>query len=467
MSQFNLFAEPTWRVSQLGEEIKLFLNEAFPRVWVVGEVQRRRSSPRGHVYFELVEKGQGDQILGRIDAVLWRSAAQRVGRELAEAGLELAAGAEIRCRGRVDFWPPSGRIQFSVDAIDPVFSLGQLERRRRQTLQELARAGLLERNGSLPLPVVPLRIGLVTSEGSAAYHDFVKSLEASPYRFEVRLEHAAVQGPTAEREVSSALERLASSAVEVSVVVRGGGSRSDLAAFDSRRIAEAIATHPVPVLCGLGHEIDRSVADQVAHTAVKTPTGAAEFLIRRAELADEALRDIERRLVRRAHQALTVSQRRVERGAHRLVAAAQRLRRRADRLAEVGRLLGRLANQRIVGEQRRWRDLRAQLVREAPRRTHQAHEQGDRLLRGIAKHTRWQLQQADREVEAVARLCRQLGPERTLARGFSITRTEAGAVLYDAGDVSPGDRVDTQLASGSLQSRVESRGSNTENGAAE
>ena len=262
------FGPHTYSVSQLGAELKLFLAEAFPGVWVAGEVQRLRESRNGHVFFELVEKGRGDEVVGKLDAVLWRTDHLRVRRELARAGQQLAEGVEVRCLAQPDFYTPTGRLQLTVREIDPVFSLGLMARRRQETLDALAAAGLLERNKALVLPPVPISIGLVTSHGSAAFHDFLATLRDSGFAFRVYLVHVAVQGREAERDVPGALRAAAALPVDCVVLVRGGGARAELAVFDSHRIAEAIATLRVPVLTGLGHEIDLAVADLVAHAAV-------------------------------------------------------------------------------------------------------------------------------------------------------------------------------------------------------
>ena len=276
----------TYSVAELAEEIRTFLAEAYASVWVVGEVERVRRSQRGHLYFELVEKGVGDRIVGKLDGVVWRSQYQRLRRRLRRSGQEIVNGLTMRCRARVDFYPEGGRLQLIVEDVDPLFTLGLLERRRRETLAALEAAGLLARNRGLALPEVPLEVGLVTSEGSAAYHDFLTGLAESGYGFRVSFVHAAMQGGEAEREVPAALERLGRLGLDVVVLVRGGGSRVDLAAFDSRRIAEAIAGSRWPVLTGLGHEIDRAIADAVSHTAFKTPTKVAEFLVEKVRGAD-------------------------------------------------------------------------------------------------------------------------------------------------------------------------------------
>ncbi|HEX5760933.1 MAG TPA: exodeoxyribonuclease VII large subunit, partial [Thermoanaerobaculia bacterium] len=303
VSTLSLF-ETTFTVSELCAEVKGLLASAFPTVWVVGELQRVKASPRGHLYFELTEKGGSDEVVGKLEAVLWKTDHQRVARVLAASGQRLADGQEVRLRGNLDFFAAGGRLQLCVREVDPAFTLGQLERRRRETLAALAADGLLERNRALPLAELPLRVALVTSAGSAAYHDFLSGLAASGYGFQVVFVHASVQGREAEREVVSALAALARARVDCAVLVRGGGSRTDLAAFDSRAIAEAVARAPYPVLTGLGHEIDRAIADHVAHTALKTPTMAAEFLVERVARAEQRTAELRRRLLREGAEPL-------------------------------------------------------------------------------------------------------------------------------------------------------------------
>ena len=455
MSQSSLFGTPTYRVSQLAEEIKLFLTEAFPSIWVIGEIQRLRRSQRGHVYFELVEKGSGDQIVGRLEAVLWRGNAQRVREQLGSSDQALTEGAEIRCRARVDFYPPAGRLQISVEEVDPMFSLGRLELRRRETLAALAAADLLHRNQERVLSTLPLRVGLVTSHGSAAYHDFLATLKESPYGFDLLLVHASVQGGTAEREVSSALHFLARQSLDVTVLIRGGGSRSDLAAFDSRRIAEAVARHPFPVLTGLGHEIDRSVSDQVAHTAVKTPTGAAEFLVRRVERSEAELAVIVGQITALALKTVQSGGVALRQAQLRLASIGFRTQRESNRLRELTRLLDLVVRQRVLGAVQQLEGLRNRVLREAPRRASSGERRRLEMGRRLVRSATQRLEQSSRDVEARERLRRQLAPERILERGFSITRSSEGRLLREASELSVGDEMVTTLPVGTLRSRVE------------
>lgn len=447
--------EPTYSVAQLCGEVRDFLGEAFSSVWVVGEAQRVRPSTRGHVYFELVEKGENDEIIGKLDAVIWKGDALKVQRMLSASQQRLTDGVQVRCRGGLDFYAPSGRLQLCVREVDPAFTLGLLERRRRETLAALAAAGLMERNRGIPLADLPLTIALVTSHGSAAYHDFLSGLTESGYGFRVIFVHAAMQGREAEREVVSALSSLAGLPIDCAVLIRGGGSRTDLAAFDSRSIAEAIALAPFPVLTGLGHEIDRAIADMVSHTAFKTPTKAAEFLIERVAVADQAVEDLRRRLLREALEPLRSGREALGRAERGVSLARMRLAAAGDHIEEHARALARLGRSALRAAERRQDALRGRLAEITPRRIEAAERERVRLGERIASSGRGTVREAAATLQGIERLTLQLAPERTLERGFSLTRDASGRTLRNPGDVRPGDLITTRLAGGDLQSRVE------------
>ena len=385
---------------------------------MVGEVQRFRPSAAGHQYFDLVEKGEGaarDQIVGVLSAVIWKGEYQRLRPVLERAGERLADGLRIRCRASVDFYPPGGRLQVQIREIDPTFTLGDLAQRRQETLQALSAAGLLETNRALPLPALPMSIALVTSAGSAAYHDFLATLRESGYAFRVLVVHSAVQGAEAERSLPSALALAAGTNCDCIVLIRGGGSKSDLAVFDSQAVAEAVARAAKPVLTGLGHEIDESVADLVAHQSFKTPTKVAEELVARISGAELAVARLREQLMRQARLAMAEAGGRLARAERRAVAARLRL-------AQISLRLAALAEG----------------------------------LRRVAMH---RLRSADQQLASWARLVGELSPARTLRRGFSITRDATGAVLRDPAAVPAGTTIVSELAMGPLRSRVEAGGS--------
>jgi exodeoxyribonuclease VII large subunit len=435
--------------------VKEFLGEAFSAVWVAGEAQRVRPSARGHVYFELVEKGERDEIVGKLDAVIWKGDFLKVQRLLAASEQKLVDGVQIRCRGSLDFYAPSGRLQLCVREVDPAFTLGLLERRRRETLAALTAAGLLEANRALPLPELPLAIALITSHGSAAYHDFLSGLVDSGYGFRVLFVHAAMQGREAEREVVSALRALGGVGIDAAVLIRGGGSRTDLAAFDSRAIAEAIARAPFPVLTGLGHEIDRAIADLTAHTAFKTPTKVAEFLIERMARADLAVAELRRALAREALEPLRAGREALGRAERGVSLARMRLAAAGGRIDEHARTLARLGRGALRDAGRRGEALRGRLAELAPRRLAAAERRRLGLGERLAGAGRGKVREAAATLQGVERLCRQLAPERTLERGFSLTRDAAGRLVRQQNQIRSGDLVTTRVAGGDFKSRVE------------
>lgn len=416
---------------------------------------RPRLSQRGHFYFELVEKGRGDSVVGKLDAVVWRSAYERIRRRLQASGQEIRDGVDIRCRARLDFYPPGGRLQIVVDEVDPLFTLGLVERRRRETLAALEAAGLLERNASLELSEVPLRVGLVTAAESAAYHDFLVGLAASGYGFQVYFVHASVQGRAAELEVPAALRLLASLELDGVALVRGGGSRTDLLAFDSRAVAEAVAGAPWPVLTGLGHETDQSITDLVSHTAAKTPTMVAEILVGRVADADLLTSTCRDALLRCARERLKDAA--VALGRHERLAQVARLRLGAlsERLAHAGKTLQLVGRRRLAEARRGTEEIARRLAAAAPHVIERRCDEPRRLAERIASRAAGRLREAAASLEGVERLVRQLAPQRTLERGFSITRGEDGAIVRDPAQVRAGETLISQLARGRLRSRVE------------
>ena len=414
-----------------------------------------RPSARGHLYFELVEKGERDEIVGKLDAVIWKGDLLKVKRMLAGSGQQISEGMQVRCRVSVDFYGPGGRLQLCVREVDPTFTLGMLELRRRETLAALTAAGLLERNRSLPLSDLPLTLALITSHGSAAYHDFLSGLVESGYGFRVLLVHAAVQGRDAEREIVSALAALARLPVDCAVLIRGGGSRSDLAVFDSRAIAEAIARAPFPVLAGLGHEIDVSISDQVAHLSFKTPTKVAEFLVERIARQEQRLDELRRALVREALEPLRAGRESLGRAERGVQLARMRLAAAGHRVEELARALTRLGRSGLRQAESRRQALRGRLADLAPRRIEKGDRERQRLGERVVAAARGHLRESRATVQGMERLTVQLAPERTLERGFSLTRDAAGAILRHPDQARAGDLITTRVSGGTLESRVE------------
>lgn len=272
-------------ISQLTEQIRLVLeSELQPVYWVVGELADFRQAPQGHVYFELVEK-QGNQLQAKIRANLWQFTYRSVSAKFESVtGTSLKNGMKVLALISVNYHPVFG-LSVNVKDIDPSFSLGERARIRQETIDRLTKEGLIRLNAQLLLPSVIQRIAVISSSTAAGYGDFVNQLENNPYGYKVRhkLYNSLMQGNEAVISLLSALERVKEDVKiflwDAVVIIRGGGAQLDLDCFDDYRLGALIAGFPIPVFTGIGHERDETIADLVAHTRLKTPTAAAEFIL--------------------------------------------------------------------------------------------------------------------------------------------------------------------------------------------
>lgn len=269
---------------ELNEYIRrvLALNLA-EAVWISCEIAQLNES-KGHFYFSLVQKSEdGAETLARAEAVLWASDYRRMKRKLRSQldGL-LVEGLELMIQVRVDFHERYG-LKLQVQDIDPVYTIGKLVLRRRQTIEQLRTEGLLELNSALSIPPVIQRVAVLSSARAAGYLDYLQHIRENPYGYRIKsdLFPMAMQGDMVEKELLAQLKKIANYTADYDVIIliRGGGARLDLQAFDALEIGRAIAESPLPVLTGIGHDIDETVADLAAHAALKTPTAVADFII--------------------------------------------------------------------------------------------------------------------------------------------------------------------------------------------
>ena len=258
-------------------------------LWISAEISELKVNNSGHCYLNLVEKGVGGGTpRAEARAMIWRSAYKNIATTFEQAtGSPLCSGLKVLVKVVVNFHEAYGYSLQIID-IDPSYTLGDVERRRRETIEQLMADGIWDMNRELALARPTLRIAVVSSATAAGYRDFMRELQRSYYRFQTTLFESTMQGNGGEDSVIWALEDIAAREEEFDVVaiIRGGGSTSDLALFDSYRIASHIAQFPLPVVTGIGHDKDVSVADMVAHTHCKTPTAVATLF---TELADAEL----------------------------------------------------------------------------------------------------------------------------------------------------------------------------------
>ncbi len=429
--------ERTWTVGQLADRVSSLLAEAFPdQIWVEGEIANLQRPKSGHVYFTLVD---ADPDTPRPDAALgvtlFSHQKEYVNRVLRRAGgsVRMDDGVRIRIKGTVEHYARKGEVRLRMTSIDPAYTLGTLASERDRVLAQLRSEGLLGRNAALTLVQPQLRIGLVTSSGSAAHHDVMAELDGTAVGFEVVLVDARVQGADAPASLVAALTEVVRHRVDVVLLVRGGGARTDLAAFDHESVARAVAVCPVPVFTGVGHEIDTTAVDTVAHAAHKTPTAAAAAVALRAREAVAHLEQSQVRLtgsavaaLRRADERLTMASRHVVLGV------------RAD-LLHAGQSLNAAAN--------RARQSSAAVL---DRAGHHLDATGV----SATERARRALRVADAHLTGAGAAIRANDPRRTLARGYSITRQEDGRVVTSIAALAPGALLRTEMSDGEVGSTV-------------
>jgi exodeoxyribonuclease VII large subunit len=426
-------------VSALNARVRDGLRQQFPDAfWLVGEViDFDKSADRTHRFFQLVEKARHQaRPVAAVEVALFARTAEWLLPRLAGGNepLALRDGIEIRALVKVDFYPATGRFQVVIQDIDPTFTLGKLALTREQILGELQQRGLAERNRSLGFPVPALRIGVLSSPDSDGWNDFARHLQEADIGFDVSLLPIKVQGTELKPSLLRGLSWFARNAshFDVLCIVRGGGSRTDLAWFDDLEIALAVASHPLKVVVGIGHQRDQSVLDAIAHSE-KTPTAVAELLARGVEEARADTRERAQRLRDAVFDCLHDLHAATQRTARELHHAVERrLHSEHAALATCGRELQLRTELRIAGE-------RATL-REAAGRTRHAT---DRQLARRAAHLD----------ESGTRL-RLLDPARVLGRGYAIVRSTDGRVHPSVRKLTAQQDVVLQFRDGRATARV-------------
>jgi exodeoxyribonuclease VII large subunit len=410
--------EPILEVGQFYElvtaQLEAALGRRHPR-WVRGEVAKVYE--KTHLYLDLVDAGSTSSDTKRpvLNAHCWASQWNPLKRKLADDGVALKPGVIVSCFGYVDLYAPQGRIGFTVTAIDVEGLLGDVARRRQELINRLKEEGLLEANKARPLSPVPLRVGLVASPGTEGYSDFTGQLLKSGYGFEILLVKTAVQGESAPAQIVSALETLDQGQVDLICLVRGGGSKGDLACFDDESVARAIAGASTPVFTGIGHTGDESIADLVAHTRAITPTKLGEDIVNLVAQWD---------------------QRNVRLPAQRILSATEAILEEATvYVGERRRTMIFAVRDRLRLERRHLGATRGRLVLQS---TH---------LLGAAQ----QMLASSRQ------LLSAYDPVRRLAQGWAIVTRVDGRVVKQLDDVTAGDLVRVRLSDGTFDSTVKQK----------
>lgn len=405
----------TLSLSELQRLVRHALDERFPLpVWVSAEIAEIKVNYSGHCYMELVEKGGANGVpTAQARAVVWRSAFPALAARFeAETGQRLAAGIRILVRAAVTYHELYG-FSLRIDDIDPAYTLGDMERQRQETIRRLQADGVWDMNRETFMPPVVQRVAVVSSAQAAGYRDFRKEIEKSPYRIGHTLFDAFMQGAAAEESIIGALCAVADAAdaYDAVVIIRGGGSASDLNCFNAYRLCSYVAQFPLPVITGIGHDQDTSVADMVAYQALKTPTAVAGWFIDRLAA-----------LERRFDYAALGLRNATHEGTH---AAHLRL---EQLTGEVRLLSGELLA-------RKWAEL-------------------DRLAPQPATAARESLVQRFLRLDHAHEMVTAHDPERLVKLGFALVHNN-DRLLTCAADAKPGNDLEIKFSDGTIQVKVQ------------
>ncbi len=447
----KIVARPSWQaetagqgsayftVRELNQFIKDVINAGFPQtLWVCGEIQQYdRNKHKDHVFFELVEKDSNSKdIVARIGLVIFANRKFSIENILkqSENAFPLKDDIEVKFLCKIDFYAPHGALRLIVESIDPVYTLGKLAQAKQKLIASLKEKGIFEKNKQQTLPLAPLNIGLITAFDSAAYNDFLSELQKSGFGFKIFLRDTLVQGKRAEKDVVRALKELQKmDGLDLIVITRGGGSLADLSCFDSARIAEAIAKSQLPILSGIGHEINLTITDLAAHTYAKTPTAIAQFLVERVKIF---LKDLD---TQESILCETVFRKIENKKASLRVLASGLQEGLANFLKD---------HQEQIIRLREWFRERPFIILKDQNKLLLGREE---LLR---KTVNGRLNQDQLKLKHYQKFIDIANPINTMKRGFSITRNRQGKVLKRIEDVNSLEEIQTQLTDGSLISQV-------------
>ena len=270
---------------ELNQLIKSVVETAFDRTFLI-KAEIASCDVKNHCYMTLVDKDE-DTIRAEIRAVIWANKYKVISRVFEEAtGTQLSKGIRVLLEASVNFHERYG-LKLTILNIDPSYTIGEMAIKRKEILERLTKEGLTDRNKELEFPLVPQRLGIISSATAAGYEDLMNQLVNNPYgyKFTCRLYGAIMQGERAAASIVSALDKCADdvSCLDAVVIVRGGGGQTDLHCFDSYEIGRSIALLPIPVISGIGHQRDVTVADEVSNMRAKTPTAAADMIVTRVK----------------------------------------------------------------------------------------------------------------------------------------------------------------------------------------
>lgn len=468
-------------LSQYLTEIKEIFQEFTEYRWIVAEIARVDLDKNGHYWFELVEKSNGE-IIAQTGAVLWRGNIDTVNNFFLKTGINLQRGIKILFLGKAIFHEKYG-FKINIFQIDPSYTLGEMELRKKEVLERLRREGLIEKNKGFELPIIIQRIAIISSKSAAGYEDFLKILNENVYGFKffITLYDTFVQGQEAVLSIVNALKRCSNEyeKYDVVVIIRGGGSVVDLQCFDEYEIARAISMMPMPVLTGIGHTRDKTVADYVAHSSFKTPSEVAKFILERALSFDSHLDSLRKALVSKTEFLLNMELTKNENYKKRLVITVDsflyklksklnmilkdttkivftKLNLEREKLFRFKTLFHKNTNLCLTGQTVKINSIENRVSLKLSQFLTKSKFNLQRIYNQITEKTKNYLTLFAIRLQQAEEKLRLLSPENVLKRGYSVVYFR-GRAVKNSKDVNIGDILEIKLHRGKLFSNVQKK----------
>lgn len=468
---------------ELQQQVKGTLDDAFALpVWIKAEISEITTNRSGHCYLDLIETESGtDSVIARVRATIW-SYTFRMLKPYFETttGQPFTQGLKILVQAKVEYHEVFG-LSLNIRDIDPVYTMGDMARQRREIIRKLQDDGIFDMNKELELPVVSQRIAIISSPTAAGLQDFLDQLHQNPHQFVfyTKLFPAVMQGVEAPLSVMNALDLIYEyeHLFDAVVIIRGGGAQIDLACFDNYDLASHVAQFPLPVITGIGHDKDDTVTDMVAHTRMKTPTAVAEFLISGALQFSQQLAELESHFIELVNDQLNSNKERLTDAADQLKALVNKLITAQQNRLNIAQI--QLANQTGSFLRKRQNDLKLlttaaknKTSRFVSKQNHLLDQTGNQLkysfrnqmikresqlkqLQNMAKLFSLETIRSEKKnLSTIQEKLRLVDPQNILKRGYSMTLLN-GKIVKSVNQLNEGDRLETKLSDGTVESIIE------------
>ena len=449
----------TYSLSELQHEIKESISEQFPfAVWIVAEINTLTRHKSGHCYMELVQKSKtSNSIIAQARATVWANKFSFISAYFeSETDSELAAGMNVMLQVTITYHEVYG-LSLNVIGINPTYTIGDMERAKKEIIARLINEGVFDMNKTLSFPAVVQNIAVISSSTAAGYGDFVNHLETNTYGYHINITlfEAAMQGEQTETSVLDALNRIGEEYenYDAVAIIRGGGSKNDLSWFDNYNIAYMVTQFPLPVISGIGHERDESIVDMVAHTRMKTPTAVANFIIDYNAQFEEQVDSTSSEIFDIAKEFLMSSEMYLNNMTMSIMKIRTLLSKHTERCDRIMSEIRTGLNVRMKEEEMKLNMIGNKLETSPKRLISEQESHLNSIKELISRTTKHRIEKANEKLSFLEHRLTLNDPRTILKRGYSITRINGKVVTNDL-ETNDGDIMETLLYDGTVTSVV-------------